>query len=156
MDASGIALVVGISGALDFALFYASGQVMDRYGRLWAALPAMVLMGSGFLALSFTHDGGHAVGWFTALAALLGLANGLSSGILMTVGADLAPTGATASFLGAWRLFTDTGSALAPVMVGIVSAAASLPLATGLVGGLGLLGAAGLLRWAPRFLPHTR
>ncbi|HMR49412.1 MAG TPA: MFS transporter [Arachnia sp.] len=154
MDASTIAVVVGISGALDFALFYASGQVMDRYGRLWAALPAMVLMGSGFLILSFTHDAGDAAAWFTGLAGLLGLANGLSSGILMTVGADLAPAGSPASFLGAWRLFTDTGSALAPVTVGAVAAAASLPLATGMVGALGLLGAAGLLRWGPRFLPH--
>ena len=56
LDAQTIALVVGISGAIDFALFYASGQVMDRFGRLWAALPAMLLMGAGFLALSFTHD----------------------------------------------------------------------------------------------------
>lgn len=154
MDASAIALVVGISGALDFALFYASGQVMDRFGRLWAALPAMALMGSGFLILSFTHDGPSAPAWFMGLAGLLGLANGLSSGILMTMGADLAPAGSTASFLGAWRLFTDTGSALAPVMVGVVAAAASLPLATGLVGVLGLAGAASLLRWGPRLLPH--
>lgn len=154
MDASSIALVVGISGALDFALFYASGQVMDRFGRLWAALPAMVLMGTGFLALSFTHDGSQPQIWFTALAGLLGLANGLSSGILMTVGADLAPTDSPASFLGAWRLFTDAGSALAPVLVSIVAAAASLPLATCLVGLLGLTGAAGLLRWGPHYLPH--
>ena len=47
LDAQTIALVVGISGAIDFALFYASGQVMDRFGRLWAALPAMLLMGAG-------------------------------------------------------------------------------------------------------------
>ncbi|MFT3876297.1 MAG: MFS transporter [Propioniciclava sp.] len=156
MGTSDIALVVGLSGAVDFALFYASGQVMDRFGRLWAALPAMVLMGSGFLALSFTHDvpGGHA--WFTAFAALLGLGNGLSSGILMTVGADLSPAGSTASFLGAWRLLTDTGSAIAPVMVSVVAAAVSLPLATGLVGVLGLAGAAGLLRWGPRYLPSRR
>ncbi len=50
LDAQTIALVVGVSGAIDFALFYASGQVMDRFGRLWAALPAMVLMGAGFVA----------------------------------------------------------------------------------------------------------
>ena len=34
LDAQTIALVVGVSGAIDFALFYASGQVMDRFGRL--------------------------------------------------------------------------------------------------------------------------
>ncbi len=156
MDASAIALVVGVSGALDFALFYASGQVMDRYGRLWAALPSMLLMSAGFVALALTRDTGHAGAWFAGLAGLLGLANGLSSGILMTVGADLAPAGSTAAFLGAWRLLTDTGGALAPVMVAVVAAAASLPLAAALVGALGLAGAAGLLRWGPRYLPHGR
>jgi MFS family permease len=156
MDASAIALVVGVSGALDFALFYASGQVMDRYGRLWAALPSMLLMSAGFIALSLTRDAAHAPAWFAALAGLLGLANGLSSGILMTVGADLAPAGSTASFLGAWRLLTDSGGALAPVMVAVVAAVASLPLASALVGALGLAGAAGLLRWGPRYLPRGR
>uniref|UniRef100_UPI00211A3875 MFS transporter n=1 Tax=Microbacterium sp. BF1 TaxID=2821146 RepID=UPI00211A3875 len=91
LDASTIALVVGISGAIDFALFYASGQVMDRFGRLWAAMPAMVLMGAGFLALSFTHDVDAAVLWFGMFAAVLGVGNGLSSGILLTLGADVAP-----------------------------------------------------------------
>ena len=156
MDPSAIALVVGLSGALDFALFYLSGQVMDRYGRLWAALPSLVLMGTGFVALSLTRDADHAVAWFVGLACLLGLANGLSSGILMTIGADLAPPGSTASFLAAWRLLTDSGAALAPVMVAVVAAAASLPLATALVGALGLAGAAGLLRWGPRYLPRPR
>lgn len=156
MDAPSIALVVGVSGALDFALFYASGQVMDHYGRLWAALPSMVLMSAGFIALALTHDVARATAWFAALAGLLGLANGLSSGILMTVGADLAPAGSTASFLGAWRLLTDSGSALVPVMIAGVAAAASLPLASALVGVLGLGGAAGLLRWGPRYLPRGR
>ncbi|MFM9786025.1 hypothetical protein, partial [Streptomyces scabiei] len=72
LDAQTIALVVGISGAIDFAMFYASGQVMDRFGRLWAALPAMILMGAGFLALAFTHDGDQAAMWFALFAAVLG------------------------------------------------------------------------------------
>ena len=93
LDAQTIALVVGISGAIDFALFYASGQVMDRFGRLWAALPAMILMGAGFLALAFTHDLPQAAMWFAMFAAVLGVGNGLSSGILLTLGADVAPQG---------------------------------------------------------------
>lgn len=91
LDAQTISLVVGVAGAIDFALFYASGQVMDRFGRLWAALPAMVLMGAGFVALSFTHDGNQAALWFGLFAAMIGVGNGLSSGILLTLGADVAP-----------------------------------------------------------------
>lgn len=154
LDAQTIALVVGVSGAIDFALFYASGQVMDRFGRLWAAMPAMVLMGAGFVVLSFTHDGDAAVLWFGMLAAVLGVGNGLSSGILLTLGADVAPKSDPAAFLGSWRTLTDAGGAVAPLLISGVTAIASLSLATGVIGVVGLLGAVGFIRWIPRFSPR--
>jgi MFS family permease len=155
LDAQTIALVVGVSGAVDFALFYASGQVMDRFGRLWAALPAMLLMGAGFLALAFTHDLDGASMWFAMLAVVLGVGNGLSSGILLTLGADVAPPADPAPFLGSWRTLTDAGGALAPLGVAGIAAIASLAVATGAVGVLGLLGAAAFARWVPRFIPRS-
>ncbi|KZE91202.1 hypothetical protein AVP41_00739 [Microbacterium sp. TNHR37B] len=150
LDAQTIALVVGISGAIDFALFYASGQVMDRFGRLWAALPAMLLMGVGFLALSVTHDGDQAAMWFGVFAAVLGVGNGLSSGILLTLGADAAPQSDPAAFLGSWRTLTDAGGAVAPLLVSATAAVFSFPVATGVMGVIGLLGAAAFVRWVPR------
>ncbi|GAA3762136.1 MFS transporter [Microbacterium kribbense] len=154
MDAPTIAIVVGISGALDFALFYASGQVMDRFGRLWAALPAMLIMGLGFIALSFTHDLSQAAAWFVVLGAALGAGNGMSSGILMTLGADLAPQRDPAAFLGSWRTLTDAGGAAAPLLVSAITALFSLTLATGIIGGVALLGAVGFMRWLPRYVPY--
>ncbi|GAA1130822.1 MFS transporter [Microbacterium natoriense] len=154
LDASTIALVVGVSGAIDFALFYASGQVMDRFGRLWAAMPAMVLMGAGFLALSFTHDLDASVLWFGMFAAMLGVGNGLSSGILLTLGADVAPKREPAAFLGSWRTLTDAGGAVAPLMISGVIAVASLPVAAAAIGVVGLLGAVGFIRWIPMFVPR--
>ena len=154
LDAQTIALVVGVSGAIDFALFYASGQVMDRFGRLWAAMPAMVLMGAGFLVLSITHDGEAAVLWFGMLAAVLGVGNGLSSGILLTLGADVAPVKDPAPFLGSWRTLTDAGGAAAPLVVSGVTAIASLSVAAAVMGAVGLLGALGFIRWIPRFSPR--
>ncbi|MBW9093016.1 MFS transporter [Microbacterium jejuense] len=156
LDAQTIALVVGISGAIDFALFYASGQVMDRFGRLWAALPAMVLMGAGFIALSLTHDVPQAAMWFAMFAAVLGVGNGLSSGILLTLGADVAPKSDPAAFLGSWRTLTDAGGAVAPLIVSGLAAVASLAVATGVMGGIGLLGALAFVKWVPRYVPRTR
>ena len=153
LDAETIAIVVGVSGAIDFALFYASGQVMDRFGRVWAAMPAMVLMGGGFVALSFTHDLDGATMWFGMLAVVLGVGNGLSSGILLTLGADLAPEREPATFLGSWRTLTDAGGAAAPLLVSGLTAAFSLPVAAAAVGVIGLLGAAGFARWIPRYIP---
>ena len=156
LDAPTISLVVGISGALDFALFYASGQVMDRFGRLWAALPAMLLMGAGFVALALTHDSTQASMWFAMFSAVLGVGNGLSSGILMTLGADLAPQDNPAPFLGSWRTLGDTGGAFAPLLVSGLSAAVSLSVATAAMGVIALLGAGAFLRWVPRYLPRAR
>lgn len=156
LDAPTIALVVGVSGAIDFALFYASGQVMDRFGRLWAALPAMILMGTGFLALSLTHDLSSATMWFAMFAAVLGVGNGLSSGILLTLGADVAPKSEPAAFLGSWRTLTDAGGAVAPLLLTALTALASLSVATGAMGVVGLLGAAAFIRWVPRFVPRRR
>ncbi|SFS07564.1 Major Facilitator Superfamily protein [Microbacterium sp. cf046] len=155
LDAQTIALVVGISGAIDFALFYASGQVMDRFGRLWAALPAMILMGLGFIALAFTHDLDSAAMWFAMFAAVLGVGNGLSSGILLTLGADVAPKSDPAPFLGSWRTLTDAGGAISPLLVSAITGLSSLAIATGAVGVVGLLGAVAFLRWVPRFVPRT-
>ncbi|SDO82331.1 Major Facilitator Superfamily protein [Microbacterium sp. ru370.1] len=155
LDAGTIAVVVGVSGAIDFALFYASGQVMDRFGRLWAALPAMILMGAGFFALSFTHDLPSAAMWYAMFAAVLGVGNGLSSGILLTLGADIAPPNEPAAFLGSWRTLTDAGGAVAPLIVSALTALASLSVGVGAMGVVAVLGAAGFIRWVPRYVPRA-
>ena len=63
-------------------------------------------------------------GEFIALllpASLLGFGNGLSSGAMMTLGADLAPRDALSEFLGLWRLIGDGGRMSGPVCVGYVA-----------------------------------
>ena len=144
------AIIIGIAGAVDFALFYVSGQIMDRFGRRWSAVPSMIGLAAGHLALAFTHDAHAAVAWFIAAALLMSLANGIGSGILMTLGADLADRRNPAPFLGAWRFTGDAGSAAAPLALSAITAALSLAVASGVMGALGLLGAAILLRYVPR------
>lgn len=150
------AVIIGIAGAVDFALFYASGQIMDRFGRLWSALPSMIGLGVGHLVLSFTHDLDSNVVWFIGAAMFLSLANGIGSGILMTLGADLADKDNPAPFLGAWRFTGNLGGAGAPLLIAGVTAAASLSLAVATLGVLGLLGAGVVARYVPRFSPHLR
>ncbi|PWC08375.1 MFS transporter [Mycetocola zhujimingii] len=146
------ALIIGIAGAVDFALFYASGQIMDRFGRMFSAIPSMTGLGLGMLVLAFTHDAPNAVAWFIAAAGILSVANGIGSGILMTLGADLAPVGRPAPFLGAWRFTGDVGAAAAPLVVGGLTAAVSVSFASGLIGVVGILGAVRLARIMPRYL----
>ncbi|SDL11231.1 Predicted arabinose efflux permease, MFS family [Cryobacterium psychrotolerans] len=149
-----IALIIGIAGGIDFALFYVSGQVMDRFGRIWTALPSMIGLGVGHIMLAFTHDLPSNVEWFIGVAMFLSLANGIGSGILMTLGADLAPKARPAPFLGAWRFTGDFGSAAAPLAVAGLTAVASLSLASAVMGVFGLFGAVLLGRYIPRYLPR--
>ncbi|MEX1079258.1 MAG: MFS transporter [Homoserinimonas sp.] len=150
------ALIIGIAGAADFALFYASGQIMDRWGRLWTGLPSMIGLGVGHLVLSLTHDLPQNVEWFIAAAVFLSLANGIGSGLLMTLGADLADKRNPAPFLGAWRFTSGIGSAGAPLAVAGITAIAALPIAAATMGVIGFLGAGILLRYVPKYLPHRR
>ena len=150
------ALIIGIAGAVDFALFYASGQIMDRVGRIWSAVPSMIGLGLGHLALAATHDVPGAVSWFIGIAMFMSVANGIGSGILMTLGADLADKKDPAPFLGAWRFTGDAGSAAAPLAVSAITAALSIAFASGVVGIVGLIGAGMLLKYIPRYAPHTR
>ena len=151
-----IVLIIGIAGGVDFALFYASGQIMDRWGRLWSALPSMIGLGLGHLALSFTHDVPDRVAWFIAIAMVLAVANGFGSGLLMTLGADLANPKDPAPFLGAWRFTSDAGAAVSPLALAGLTALVSLPFAGAMMGVVGLAGAAVLWRYLPRFVPHAR
>lgn len=148
------ALIIGIAGAIDFGLFYTSGQIMDRWGRMWSAMPCMVGLGISYLVLSLTHSLPTNVTWFIGVAMFMSLANGIGSGILMTLGADLADKSNPAPFLGAWRFTGDFGSAAAPLLISGITAIVSISLASGVMGILGFIGAGILLRYVPRYSPH--
>lgn len=144
-------LIFGLSGALDMLLFYPAGKVMDRFGRLWIGVPSMLVMGVAMALLPFAHG----VGAVAVVAALLGLGNGVGSGIIMTLGADVAPPADRATFLGVWRLFQDTGDAAGPLVISVGTALGSLAAGIWATSTLGLAAAATLQRWVPRFSVHA-
>jgi len=130
----------------DVLLFFPGGFIMDRLGRRWVTLPAICTMSIGLLVLPLTHH----VATIALVAALLGLGNGVSSGIIVTLGADASPVRGRAQFLAGWRLFADSGNALGPLVVSGVAALAGLPVSALTVGGIGLLGTWWLARHVPR------
>jgi len=144
-------LIIGVAGLVDFSLFFAGGWIMDRFGRLWTAVPSMVGLGVGHLALAATAFLPGTVGWFIGIAMFLSLANGIGAGILMTLGADLADPRHPAPFLGAWRFTNDSGAAASPLIVSGLTALVSLPFAAGALGVLGLVGAVVLRVFVPRY-----
>ncbi len=144
-------LIIGVAGLVDFSLFFVGGWIMDRFGRLWTAVPSMIGLGVGHLALAFTAFLPGDVGWFIGIAMFLSVANGIGAGILMTLGADLADPRHPAPFLGAWRFTNDAGGATAPFLVAGLTGLVSLPFAAGALGVLGLAGAVVLRVFVPRY-----
>ncbi len=151
LGAEATSLVFGIASAVDMALFYPSGKVMDRHGRLAVAVPSMVILGLAMVALPLT---GGIVG-LTLVAMVMSLGNGIGSGIVMTLGADVAPPANRLRFLSMWRLMSDTGNALGPVVVSVVAGAWALAAGIVAVGGVGLLAAGALMAWTPRYSPYA-
>lgn len=150
LTASQTALVFGVAAGLEMLVFYPAGSVMDRLGRRWVAVPCMVLMGVAFVVLPHTTT---LVG--VGAAAVVGsLGNGLGSGIVMTLGADYAPSEGRAQFLGGWRFVSVVGGSSAPLGIGLVAGAAGLALACTLMGATAVVGALWLLGWLPSARPR--
>ena len=141
-----IALYMGIAGALDLALSYTSGQIMDRFGRRWSALPTLLGLSFTFSLLTLATD----ETTFLAVALLMSLANGVGSGIILVIGADLAPKGERNEFLASYRLLVDSGVAAAPLVISGVTALVGLSFAMFTVSGLGIVGALMAYRYIPR------
>lgn len=150
-SASTTSVVFGIAGLVDTLTFYPSGKIMDRAGRLWIAVPSMLVLGLTQGVLPLTHG----LVSLTAVAMAMGLGNGIGSGILMTLGADVAPPTARAQFLGGWRLCADSGTAGGPLVVSAFAAAGSLATGISAMGVVGVVAALALLRWVPRYSPYA-
>jgi MFS family permease len=142
-----VSLFIGIAGFLDLLLFYSSGQIMDRWGRRWALIPTLIGMAIAHVLLTTAHDEIS----FLWVAIAMSLANALGSGIILTIGADLAPADARSEFLGAYRLLVDSGSALSPVLLSLLTVAITLPGAMFAFAGVSLVGAWLGWRWLPKF-----
>jgi MFS family permease len=138
LDVTTIGLVYSLSTVVDIALFYPSGVLADRYGRKWSAVPSMALYATGLALLPLAQ------GFYSLLAVtvLLGFANGIGTGVVMIIGADLArASGRHGQFLGLWRLIGDVGISGAPLLAGTVVAGAGLAAASLTVAGVGVIGA---------------
>ena len=122
LDVAAIGSIVSFSAAVDMSLFIPAGMVMDRMGRKWATVPSFAVMGVGMAMIPFAAN-------YVGLAiatGVIGLGNGMSSGTMVTLGADMAPKDAAAEFLGIWRFVGDIGSTGGPLVVGALADALGL------------------------------
>jgi MFS family permease len=144
-----IGTIYSLSAGIDMSLFYPVGLLVDRKGRKWSAFPSIALFALGLLLLPMANS------YYSLLSAslLLGFANGIGTGIVMIIGADLAQSTAhRGHFLGIWRLIGDVGMSAAPLISGVLVTVASLSVASLVVSAAGFIGAVVVLILVPETL----
>ncbi|MFC1996714.1 MFS transporter [Chloroflexota bacterium] len=135
LDVAQIGWISTIASAIDMTLFYPVGMIMDRWGRKFAIVPSFLVQGIGLALIPLT---GGFIG-LAVVAGIIGFGNGLGSGTMMTLGADLAPADARGEFLGMWRLIGDLGFMLGPSVAGAVAGILTLPAAALVMGSSGVI-----------------
>ena len=149
LDPAETSFIFGITGLVDFALFYLSGIVMDKYGKFWASVPTLLGLGFVYLFSFMVVD----LTSFWIMAGLTALANAMSAGINMILGADMAPSGSRSEFLAAFRILTSGGVAVAPAMISSLTALIGLSGALAATGLLNFVGAYLFWKYLPVYAP---
>lgn len=151
LDAAQVSVIFGVGAAVDLLCSYPAGHIMDRYGRRLVAVPSLTVIGVSYLLLPLSTG---ALG-LTAVAVVMGIGNGLGNGVIMTLGADIAPPDERAEFLAAWRLTHDAGMFGGPLAIGVLAAAVPLGWAFAVLGATSFAGAAVMHRYIPRYSPSV-
>ncbi len=127
-----VGVVVAIGTAADLCCFPLSGILMDRFGRLFAIVPAFLLMAVGFLLL-----GASSTSVVVAIAGVvIGIGNGIGAGTMLTLGSDLAPADTTGHFLAGITTMSHTGRLIGPLVVGMTADAVGLSWSSIVLGGI--------------------
>ncbi len=147
LSVQSVGLVMSISSTIDALMFFPAGFIMDRFGRKYAYVSCFLIQGIGMALIPFTTS----FALLTLATSLIGFGNGLGSGTMMTLGADLAPKDAMGEFLGVWRLIGDGGALGGPLLVGSLADLLSLTPAILAIALIGMI-AASILGF---FVPET-
>ena len=108
----GLALgsVIGVSVA------YPAGILVDRFGRKAVIVPATVLSGLSLLMFCFAPS----YPWFTAACVFWGVAMSVGGSAPVAYAADLAPRGMNAAAMSTYRMVSDFGYVIGPIVLGLV------------------------------------
>ena len=141
LSATEIGFGFALGSIVGLLVTYPAGYMADRFGRKAVIVPATVLIGVSMLAFSLATD----YAWFLAACLIWGGAITASGAAPAAYAADAAPEGANAAAMGSYRMLSDVGYVVGPILLGwlgdaggldlpLLTAAAGLFLMAGLFG----------------------
>ena len=114
-DRLGVGLA--LASLVGLAFTYPSGVLVDRYGRKVVIVPATLM--SGVALTMFLVAPSYA--WFLAACVVWSMASGVSGAAPAAYAADVAPSGMNAAAMSAYRMLSDLGYVVGPIVLGIVT-----------------------------------
>ncbi len=138
LDVQAVGLIMSVAALVDMSMFIPAGLTMDHLGRKFAIVPCFFVQAVGMCIIPATST----FAGLMVAACIIGVGNGMGSGTMMTLGADLAPKNRVGEFLGLWRLIGDAGSAGSPMAAGALAEALGLVASTFFIAGVGFASAA--------------
>merc|ERR1712224_994908 len=103
---SDLGYVNSITFAVGALFSISAGYLMDKCGRKYAAVPGMILITIGYC---FLLQNAYIAG------IIMGIGNGICSGVKKTMGSDVAPSEYRAEFLGVYNTYSTVAKLIAPV-----------------------------------------
>ena len=128
-----IGYITTLSFAVDSLMFPIAGFIMDKFGRRYTGIPAFIILGFSLVLIGTVDNPLMFLTSYSTLilsAIMSGIGNGISSGLVLTIGSDLSPPNNRGGFLGIWRLISDGGGAAGTTVMGIIANSYSLATAS--------------------------
>jgi MFS family permease len=145
LSADRIGVGLALASLVGLVLIYPSGMLIDRFGRKLLIVPATMMSAAAMLLFLVAPS----YAWFLTACVVWSLATGVSGAAPAAYAADVAPPGMNAAAMSAFRMLSDAGYVLGPLVLGAITDVfgPNVALATAAT----LLTAVALLfgRWAP-------
>jgi len=102
---------------LNLGMVYLTGVLADRFGRKTVIVPSNLLTVVSMVGLALAPD----YGWFVASLALWGIAGGVAGAVPAAYAADMAPPGMNALTMSTFRMVSELGYVVGPLLLGWIS-----------------------------------
>jgi DHA1 family multidrug resistance protein-like MFS transporter len=147
-----IGLGLSLVSLFGLLLAYPSGALVDHFGRKAVIVPATLISGAAAALFAVVPS----LTWYLVVCAVWGFSLGIASDAPGAYAADTAPPGMNAAVMSTYRMLSDAGYVIGPILLGIVASTAGAPVALALAGLL-LVVSAGLFgSFAPETFPSPR
>ena len=129
-----LGLLASVNSFLQLPLGFATGYVMDRWGRKRTIVPGFALLAVAMVFMTSTAFFHMPFEVYAIAFLCVAFSSGITGGNMQVMGSDLAPSRGRGQWIAIWRFIAESGNQLSPSVFAIVSAL------FGYVGSFGIVG----------------